>query len=81
VRVYTEAPPEMIEDRTILLAPLLCRSFTSVENLLRKYSKRQDGSLDTPGLKALASDIQKKGKPTLPHPRRGKEGAARPTAN
>jgi len=41
VRVYTEAPPEMIEDRTILLAPLLCRSFTSVESILRKYSKRQ----------------------------------------
>jgi hypothetical protein len=59
VRTYAAAPPGMLAGRPVPVAPLLTRSFPSVESILKKYGTGPGGTLDAAGLKTLAIDIQK----------------------
>ncbi len=60
VNVYSEAPPEMLKGRKILVAPFMTKNFPSVSTILQKYDANNDGSLNIIELKTLAQDIQKK---------------------
>ena len=58
VNVYSQAPPQMLAGRKILVAPLLSKNFPSVPAMLKKYDVDHDGRLETAELEALALDIQ-----------------------
>lgn len=60
VSMYSHATPQMLAGRTIPVAPLLSKRFPSVESLLKKYDTQRAGGLDAAGLKAVATDLQKK---------------------
>ena len=60
VHAFSQAPPQMLQGRTILVAPLLSKDFPSVEAILTKYDPEKRGGLDAAGLKGLANDIQKR---------------------
>jgi Ca2+-binding EF-hand superfamily protein len=59
VRTFSDAPPEMLRGRTILVAPLLSKDFPQVPALLKKYDVDRDGTLSLDELRALANDIKR----------------------
>jgi Ca2+-binding EF-hand superfamily protein len=59
VRLYVEAPPEMIRGRKILVAPLLTKDFPAAPALLKKYDVGHDGTLNLDELRTLAKEIKR----------------------
>lgn len=58
VPTFSQAPPEMLSGRKILVAPLLGKNFPSVPTILKKYDANQDGSLNVGELDTLAQAVQ-----------------------
>jgi Ca2+-binding EF-hand superfamily protein len=59
VQLYSTAPPEILTNHDILVAPLLTRHFPPVSVMLRKYDANHDGGLEANELKIFAQEIEK----------------------
>ncbi len=56
---YSQAPPEMLAGRQLLLAPLITRDFFSETVILRKYDANTNGGLAASELKIFARELRK----------------------
>lgn len=60
VTLYSDAPPEMLAGRKVLISPLLSKRFPSAAVLLKQYDAGNIGGLDAAALKSLANTLSKK---------------------
>jgi Ca2+-binding EF-hand superfamily protein len=59
IETFSNAEPEWLVGRKVLVAPLLSKQFPTVEAILNTYDTNHDGALDATELKALAHAVQK----------------------
>lgn len=59
VNLFSHAPPEMLANHKIIVAPLMSKHFPSVSVILREYDTNHDAGLEPNELKTLAQSIQK----------------------
>ena len=60
VRLYSEAPAQMLAGRKILVAPLMIKNFPTVSAILQRHDANHDGALNKGELNDFALSIQKK---------------------